>query len=394
MCPKLKRAQIILYAILGLFDKAVKLSLECKDLEMAKNYANKPNDKKLKKKLWMKIAKYLFNYQSKKANIASSTASRFLTTQKSAGSSGTAVTAGKNSEPDAYLNVTEALQILNSENVLKIDDLLPLFPEDAKVEDMKKHLCECLDQYNSKILDLKQQLQEHSKSAEELRKKQRKQRHKHITINPAQECDICSQSIFKREFYVFPCLHAFHRECIWKKLKDYQSKDSRTDKTVQKIKGLFGKIENIKAKAAFVHSEMSSGSSMMFSGGGGTGTGLFKMGSGGPQNLFDDGNKNSLISDIKNYFTKSVRPGMTPSTGPGNQTSQILQQRDQEEIRNTLNQIDDMLTKECFFCGSLLMDMIDNDVFTGASKDYEFYSATQDDIIQLASLGEEEWRIR
>ena len=41
-------------------------------------------------------------------------------------------------------------------------------------------------------------------------------------------------------------------------------------------------IENIKAKAAFVHSEMSSGSSMMFSGGGGTGTGLFKMGSGGP----------------------------------------------------------------------------------------------------------------
>ena len=51
--------------------------------------------------------------------------------------------------------MTEALQILNSENVLKIDDLLPLFPEDAKVEDMKKHLCECLDQYNSKILDLK-----------------------------------------------------------------------------------------------------------------------------------------------------------------------------------------------------------------------------------------------
>lgn len=67
MMPKFKKAQIILYAILGLFDKAVKLSLECKDIEMAKDYANKPSDKKLKKKLWMKIAKYLFNYQSKKA---------------------------------------------------------------------------------------------------------------------------------------------------------------------------------------------------------------------------------------------------------------------------------------------------------------------------------------
>ena len=33
---------------------------------MAKEYANKPDDNKLKKKLWMKIAKYLFNYRGKK----------------------------------------------------------------------------------------------------------------------------------------------------------------------------------------------------------------------------------------------------------------------------------------------------------------------------------------
>ena len=34
---------------------------------MASEYADKPMDKKMKKKLWMKIAKYLFQYQSKKA---------------------------------------------------------------------------------------------------------------------------------------------------------------------------------------------------------------------------------------------------------------------------------------------------------------------------------------
>jgi hypothetical protein len=108
------------------------------------------------------------------------------------------------------VDVTEALRILK-DSVLKIDDLLPLFPEEAKVEDMKHHLCLCLDEYNEKILDLKQQLEEHSKNAEILRKQQRKQRHKHITINPSQMCDICFTSIFKKEFYVFPCLHAFHR---------------------------------------------------------------------------------------------------------------------------------------------------------------------------------------
>jgi hypothetical protein len=157
------------------------------------------------------------------------------------------------------------------DSVLKIDDLLPLFPEDAKVEDMKKHLCECLDQYNSKILELKQQLSEHSKSAEELRKKQRKQRHKHITINPQQECDICQTSIFKREFYVFPCLHAFHRECIYRQLRTYQTKDPRVDRLVQKLCGLFNKIETIKAKAAFVHTELNQG-------GGGSSSGSMMMG--------------------------------------------------------------------------------------------------------------------
>ena len=62
----MKRAQIILYAILNLNDKAVKLALECDDIKMAKTYADKPQEKKMKKKLWMKIAKYLFHYSGKK----------------------------------------------------------------------------------------------------------------------------------------------------------------------------------------------------------------------------------------------------------------------------------------------------------------------------------------
>jgi hypothetical protein len=66
LLKKMKKAQIILYGILGLFDKAVKLSLEIDDITIAKKYADLPQDKKVIKKLWMKIAKYLFNYQSKK----------------------------------------------------------------------------------------------------------------------------------------------------------------------------------------------------------------------------------------------------------------------------------------------------------------------------------------
>ena len=64
----MKKAQVIIYAILNHFDKAVKIALECNDIKMAKKYANKPEDKKIRKKLWMKIAKNLFGYQGKKKN--------------------------------------------------------------------------------------------------------------------------------------------------------------------------------------------------------------------------------------------------------------------------------------------------------------------------------------
>jgi hypothetical protein len=79
--------------------------------------------------------------------------------------------------------IDEALEILK-DSKLKIDDLLPLFPADEKVQDMKEHLCTCLDDYQHKIDSLKKELVSHSKNAELLRKQQRKQKHKHIVINP------------------------------------------------------------------------------------------------------------------------------------------------------------------------------------------------------------------
>jgi hypothetical protein len=53
---------------------------------------------------------------------------------------------------------------------------------------------------------------------------------------------------------------------------------------------------------------------------------------------YDDKNKCSLMSDFMSYITKSIRPGFE---GPGScglnaLNQQILQMRDQKEIRDTL----------------------------------------------------------
>ncbi len=75
----------------------------------------------------------------------------------------------------------------------------------------------------------------------------------------------------------------------------------------------------------------------------------------------EDEMKKSLISDIRNYFTKSYRGIGVGSIS--NQSTQMLAQKDQEDIRRIYNKIDDILTRECFYCGTTLVDMIDNDIF-------------------------------
>jgi hypothetical protein len=136
---------------MGLYDKSVKLAIECQDIDKAKEYANRPQETKMKKKLWMKIAKYLFRAKGSGENV----------------------------------DVENALEILLKDSPLNTDDLLPLFPNDTKVGKLKEHLCKCHDDYHEKVSDLKVQLNHHSQNAEILRKQMREQRNRHITINPS-----------------------------------------------------------------------------------------------------------------------------------------------------------------------------------------------------------------
>jgi hypothetical protein len=57
--------------------------------------------------------------------------------------------------------------------------------------------------------------------------------------------------------------------------------------------------------------------------------------------------------------------------------------------------IDDILTRECLFCGCILIDMIDNDIVTDSNKDFEFYQQSNDEGQNLLGNNDddEEWDI-
>lgn len=145
------------------------------------------------------------------------------------------------------MKVQEALTIIRENNVLKVEDLLDLFPQKAEVSDMKEHLCNCLDDYEEKIKELRSQIEKHSHNTELLRSQRRHQKNRHITINPAQNCNICFGTVFdNRDFFVYPCQHAFHRECIRAYLKEYTARDPKLMKTVSYIHEAYREIDNIR----------------------------------------------------------------------------------------------------------------------------------------------------
>ena len=59
--------------------------------------------------------------------------------------------------------------------------------------------------------------------------------------------------------------------------------------------------------------------------------------------------------------------------------------------------IDDILTRECLFCGCILIDMIDNDIVTDSNKDFEFYQQNNEEnsnALMPNNEDDEEWDIQ
>lgn len=59
--------------------------------------------------------------------------------------------------------------MLKSTNVLKIEDILPLFPEFSNIDNFRDEICQALDEYDRTIRSLNEQLDEATRNSENIR---------------------------------------------------------------------------------------------------------------------------------------------------------------------------------------------------------------------------------
>jgi vacuolar protein sorting-associated protein 18 len=120
------------------------------------------------------------------------------------------------------------MQFLQDCELLKIEDILPFFPDFTRIDEFKDEICRSLEEYNKRIQDLKAEMDDATLSAEKTRKDISALRNKYGLVKAAQSCDICHFPVLTRQFYFFPCRHAFHVDCLIAEMQPHLTESERS----------------------------------------------------------------------------------------------------------------------------------------------------------------------
>lgn len=165
-----------IYSSMGLYLQAVELALKHGNVELASIVADRPEeDSELRKKLWLAVAKEVV----RKAD-----------------------------------SIKTAIEFLKRCELLKIEDLIPFFPDFVIIDDFKDEICTALEDYSHHIDQLKKEMDESARTASNIRNDIASLDRRYAIVEPGERCYVCQYPLLSRQFFVFPCQHAFHSDCL------------------------------------------------------------------------------------------------------------------------------------------------------------------------------------
>lgn len=199
---RVRSSVYIFSSILSQPSPAVRLALESNDIDLAASVVDRisptTSNRALRKSLWLLIAK--------------------SAVQQSGTASTSASVSGSTS------SIKSAMTFLKRSNdLLKIEDLIPLFPDFVVIDDFKDEICAALESYSRHIDTLKHEMDSSQHTAEQIRHEIAALDSRYAIVEAGEKCWICGVAVLARQFFVFPCQHAFHSDCLGKRVLESAS---------------------------------------------------------------------------------------------------------------------------------------------------------------------------
>ncbi|XXH05106.1 tethering complex subunit [Hypoxylon texense] len=182
LCIQHKRTLscVHIYTNMGQYVQAVDLALSHNEVEYASIIADRPmSNPSLRKKLWLAVARKVISQSN---------------------------------------GIKTAIEFLKRCDLLKIEDLIPFFPDFVVIDDFKNEICEALEDYSRSIDGLRKEMDESATTAANIKGDIAGLDRRYAIVEPGEKCYACGLPLLSRQFFVFPCQHAFHSDCLGKKV--------------------------------------------------------------------------------------------------------------------------------------------------------------------------------
>lgn len=170
-----------IYTGMGQYVQAVDLALAHDEVELASIIADRPMaNPPLRKRLWLAVAKKVIAQQGD--------------------------------------GIKTAIEFLRRCDLLKIEDLIPFFPDFVVIDDFKEEICAALEDYSRDIEALRREMDESSLTAANIKVDIAALDRRYAIVEPGERCYVCGLPLLSRQFFVFPCQHAFHSDCLGRRV--------------------------------------------------------------------------------------------------------------------------------------------------------------------------------
>ncbi len=186
LCIQYKRVQscVHIYTTMGQHLQAVELALQHDEIDLASLVAARPDAKPaLRKKLWLAVARKVIGRDG---------------------------------------GIKTALDFLHrsdvDEGLVRIEDLIPFFPDFVVIDDFKEEICHALEDYSRHIDALRKEMDDSAASAASIQTDIAALDRRYAIVEPGERCHVCRLPLLSRQFFVFPCQHAFHGDCLGKRV--------------------------------------------------------------------------------------------------------------------------------------------------------------------------------